>query len=247
MIFISNRGAMTRSAASSEIAIDGLSAGYAGRVVLHEITARLPGPGMTAVVGSNGSGKSTLLGAIAGVVPAVAGSVTLPGNRRPAFVVQRSTVSDTLPITVRETVAMGRWAQLGPWRRLSRQDRQVVADCLERMGIGHLAARRLGGLSGGQRQRALVAQGLAQQSDLLLLDEPAAGLDVAAQRDITTALADAAAGGVTVVQATHDFADASHADHCLLLREGRLIAQGSPARVLTPEALDTAWGLPRLR
>ncbi|MGW4474477.1 zinc ABC transporter ATP-binding protein AztA [Nonomuraea sp. NPDC004354] len=203
------------------VVLRALSAGYRRRTVLHEITANLPGAAVTAVVGRNGSGKSTLLAVLAGVVKPSAGSIE-HASRRIGFVVQRSAVSDTLPITARETVAMGRWSHRGPWRRLSRHDWAVVDDCMARLDVLDLARRPLGELSGGQRQRVLVAQGLAQEPDLLLLDEPESGLDAAAQRRIAGVIAEVAASGITVVQATHDLAAASRADHCLHLEDGRL-------------------------
>ncbi len=113
--------------------------------------------------------------------------------------------------------------------------------CLERLGIADLAARQLGELSGGQRQRALVAQGLAQEADLLLLDEPTTGLDASAQEAITEVLDEVTMNGVTVVQATHDLAAARRADHCLLLHDGRLLHEGLPSTVLTDEALRQVW------
>ncbi|MGK5529403.1 zinc ABC transporter ATP-binding protein AztA [Streptomyces sp. URMC 129] len=234
------------AAPPAELTFTGLCAGYGRHRVLHGLTGRIPRARVTALVGRNGSGKSTLLGVLAGTVTPAAGTVTRRDTGRPAFVVQRSAASDALPLTVRETVAMGRWAARGPWRRLTRDDRAIVDACLDRLGIGHLADRRLGTLSGGQRQRALVAQGLAQRSDLLLLDEPAAGLDLDAGRRITAALDDARHRGVTVVHATHDLAEALRADHCLLLGAGRLLASGPPHTVLTRDALERAWDLPRL-
>ncbi|WP_202796998.1 zinc ABC transporter ATP-binding protein AztA [Kribbella flavida] len=218
-----------------------MSAGYPGRPVLVGLDARIPAQLTTAVVGPNGSGKSTLLGVLAGVVPATAGTLAHRNESRPAFVVQRSAISDSFPLTVRDTVAMGRWARRGIWKRLTPQDRSVVDACLERLGIADLAARQLGELSGGQRQRALVAQGLAQESDLLLLDEPTTGLDATAQRAITEVLDEVTNNGVTVVQATHDLAAARRADHCLLLHDGRIVHEGSPDTVLTNEALARVW------
>ncbi|RZQ62529.1 metal ABC transporter ATP-binding protein [Amycolatopsis suaedae] len=212
---------------------------------LHGITATAPAERITAVVGANGAGKSTLLGVIAGVLPVVSGSVEV-ACARPALVTQHSEVSGTLPLTVRAAVSMGRWAHRGPWRRLSTEDRRIVAECMERLEIGDLAGRQLGTLSGGQRQRALVAQGLAQRASLLLLDEPAAGLDLAARRLIDDALAAARADGVTILRVTHDLAVAEAADHCLLLRDGRLVAAGPPEEVLTQDNVSTAWGVPRL-
>lgn len=112
---------------------------------------------------------------------------------------------------------------------------------LERLGIADLAARQLGELSGGQRQRALIAQGLAQESDLLLLDEPTTGLDPEARERIAALLTELVADGVTVVHATHDLDAARSADACLLLREGRLVSQGHPEQLLTPSALAHVW------
>jgi zinc/manganese transport system ATP-binding protein len=132
---------------------------------------------------------------------------------------------------------MGRWGERGLWRRLTRHDRAAVDSAMERLGVAGLADRQLGELSGGQRQRVLIAQGLAQQSDLLLLDEPTTGLDPEARERITVLLADLIADGTTVVQATHDLEAARSADTCLLLDDGRLVGQGPPKEVLTTTAL----------
>ncbi|MFC6013358.1 zinc ABC transporter ATP-binding protein AztA [Nocardia lasii] len=212
--------------------IEHLSAGYPGHLVLADLTAAIPRGRITAIVGPNGSGKSTLLGVLAGTVTPSRGTVRRDDAGRPSFVVQHTAIPPTLPITVRDAVAMGRWAHRGPWRRLTREDRAIVGACLERMDLTALSTRRLDTLSGGQRQRTLLAQALAQQSELLLLDEPTTGLDAASRAEITGALREIAATGVTVVQATHDVADASSADHCLLLRDGRLEAAGHPDDVL---------------
>ncbi|GAA2804476.1 zinc ABC transporter ATP-binding protein AztA [Saccharopolyspora taberi] len=226
-----------------EITIRDLTVGYGREPVLHGLSATFPRGRMTAVVGPNGSGKSTLLGVIAGVLRPAAGSVERATSSSPAFVAQRSAVSDSLPISVRDTVSMGRWAHRGPWRRLTAQDRAVVEECMARLELLPLAARRLGSLSGGQRQRALLAQGLAQESELLLLDEPGAGLDAEARRLITEALENTKALGTTVVQVTHDFAEAMRADHCLVLHDGQLTAAGAPGDVLTPQVLEKVWGI----
>jgi zinc/manganese transport system ATP-binding protein len=199
---------------------------------LHGIDTAVPRARVTAVLGPNGAGKSTLLDVLAGVLTPTAGAVERTGGTRPAYVVQRSTAPEALPITARATVAMGRWATRGHWRPLTMRDRGVVQSCLDRLGLDALSDRPLGALSGGQRQRVLVAQGLAQESDLLLLDEPAAGLDAQARVRIDEALRRAAHAGVTVVRVTHDPDVAARADHCLLLREGRLAAEGPPATVL---------------
>ncbi|MFZ3572378.1 zinc ABC transporter ATP-binding protein AztA [Streptomyces sp. BH097] len=216
-------------------------AGYPGRQVLHQLTAHIPVLASVALVGPNGSGKSTLLGVVAGVIRPTSGEVRHRGERRPAFVPQRGAVGDMLPLTVRQTVEMGRWGGLGAWRRPGRRDRAAVEAALDRLGIGDLAAQQLGELSGGQRQRTLIAQGLAQESDLLLLDEPTTGLDPQARDRIGALLSGLADEGVTVVQATHDLEAARAADLCLLLRDGHLAGQGPPEEVLTESALARVW------
>ncbi|MEV6426291.1 zinc ABC transporter ATP-binding protein AztA [Nocardia sp. NPDC051463] len=224
---------MSHTPVPAALRISGLSAGYSGGPVLHDLTTAIPCGRVTAVVGPNGSGKSTLLGVIAGVITPRTGTVWRRSTERPAFVVQHTAIPATLPLTVRETVAMGRWAHRGPWRWLSRQDRNMVHACMERLDITDLATRRLDTLSGGQRQRTLVAQALAQETSLLLLDEPAAGLDSAAQQEISRAIGEVSSHGVTVVQATHDRDEAMRAHHCLLLRDGMLIAEGKPSAALS--------------
>ncbi|MFI1018462.1 zinc ABC transporter ATP-binding protein AztA [Streptomyces sp. NPDC020965] len=227
--------------ATFRIRFTGLSAGYTGHPVLHQLDADIPAFAGTALVGPNGSGKSTLLGVLAGVIQPTAGELQHAGGRPPAFVPQRGAVGDTLPLTVRQTVEMGRWGARGPWRRLTRHDRAAVESVMERLGIIDLARRQLGELSGGQRQRALIAQGLVQESDLLLLDEPTTGLDPEARERITTLLTELVADGVTVVHATHDLDAARAADACLLLRDGRLVGQGHPEQLLTPSTLARMW------
>ncbi|MHB9755428.1 zinc ABC transporter ATP-binding protein AztA [Streptomyces sp. BYX5S] len=226
---------------TARVHLDGLCAGYPGRPVLHQVTCEIPQLATVALVGPNGSGKSTLLGALAGVIRPTSGEVRHHRDARPAFVPQRGAVGDTLPLTVRQTVEMGRWGGLGVWRRPSRRDRVAVDAALDRLGVGDLAGRQLGELSGGQRQRTLIAQGLAQESDLLLLDEPTTGLDPEARERIGSLLAGLAAEGVTVVQATHDLEAARASDVCLLLRDGHLAGQGHPAEVLTQAALARIW------
>ncbi|MBL1291477.1 zinc ABC transporter ATP-binding protein AztA [Streptomyces sp. NPDC057067] len=227
-----------------QVTLDGVTAGYPNRTVLDQLTMQIPALTTTAVVGPNGSGKSTLLGVIAGVIRVTAGKVEHGTDKRVAYVTQRSNVADVLPLTVRDAVSMGRWAHRGLWRRLTRRDQDVAESSMSRLGISSLAHRQLGELSGGQRQRAFVAQGLAQEADLLLLDEPATGLDATAQQLIADVLAEAAGEGLTVVQATHDLEVARSAGHLLLLRDGRLRAEGDPRELLTGDAIDQIWQLP---
>ncbi|MFC5753756.1 zinc ABC transporter ATP-binding protein AztA [Actinomadura rugatobispora] len=214
------------------ITVRGVSAGYGATTVLHDITATVPRARVTALVGHNGSGKSTLLGVLAACLTPSDGAVEHAGAGRPALVPQRVHIPAALPMTVRDAVAMGRWAHRGWWRPLNRKDKAVIAECMERVGVAHLARRQLRELSGGQSQRTLIAQGLAQRSGLLLLDEPAAGLDQDAQERIMNIIDDLAGDGITVVHATHDPGAARRAGHCLLLDDGRLVRQGPPDAIL---------------
>jgi zinc/manganese transport system ATP-binding protein len=211
----------------NSIELTGVCARHGAATVLHDVTASIPAGQITAVTGHNGSGKSTLLGVLAGAHPPSSGTLRRRHSGRVALVVQRSEVPDALPVTVRQTVAMGRWAHRGAWRPLTRNDRSIVENCMDRLGVTGLAGRRLSTLSGGQRQRVLLAQGLAQRSDLLLLDEPATGLDAEAKDRIAALLAEERARGVTVVLATQDPEDAATADHRIALSNGRLLGDAA--------------------
>ena len=213
-------------------------------VVLDVDELDLPAGAVTAVVGPNGSGKSTLLHVLAGLLPGVEGDVRVLGRRpaevrrRLAYVLQATAVDPHLPVTVRDVVAMGRYAA---GRRDRAVDRAAVDEAIERLELGGLTRRYLGELSGGQRQRALVAQGLAQQGELLLLDEPVSGLDLASAERIAAIVGEERAAGRTVVVATHDLAEASTADHAVLLA-GRVVAAGAPTAVVTRAHLAAAYG-----
>lgn len=213
---------------TTRVLLDAVHAGYDGVDVLRGVTADLRAGTVTALVGANGTGKSTLLGVLAGTHPLRAGRVRHHGPRRPAFVPQRSAVPDALPLTVVQTVRMGRWARRGAWRRLRRVDHEAVAHCLDRLDVADLSGRGLHTLSGGQRQRVLVAQGLAQEADLLLLDEPSTGLDTDARAAIARVLTEERDRGRAVLVATHAAAEARGADRVLRLHGGRLSEETAP-------------------
>ena len=202
-----------------------VSVSHNGIPALAAVSLDIPAHGMTAIAGANGSGKSTLLGVLAGVVPVSSGSArrSARANGGVALVVQRSGVPDGLPLTVRDTVTMGRWAQRGSWRRITRTDRDIVDGALAALGLEDLAQRSLTELSGGQRQRTLVAQGLAQRAGVLLLDEPTAGVDAFARDLIAAALDAEVRRGTTVVHVTHDDDVMVRADRVIRLEAGRVV------------------------
>ena len=170
-----------------------------------------------ALTGPNGSGKSTLLALLAGLIRPTQGRIERIGRPGVALVAQSTPVPDTLPITAGEVAAMGRWKHAGLWRRLSPADRRIVAESLETVGLSALRARPVQELSGGQRQRAFVAQGLARQAPVLLLDEPMTALDADSRAAVVRALTGAARGGTAVVLVTHDPLDAAVADRVVRL------------------------------
>ncbi len=226
-----------------------LDLAHGERVVLRAATFAIPTGAVTVLIGPNGAGKTTLLHALAGLLPPRGGrlEVAAAGRRGGvAYVLQSTTVSSRLPLTVRETVTMGRYATTGPLRRLGPPDREAIDRAIQALDLGDLVDRPLHELSGGQRQRALVAQGLAQGADLLLLDEPITGLDLVSRQHILAAIDAERSAGRAVVVSTHDLGDASAADHLLLLA-GRIVAAGAPADVLTDAHLADAYGAHLLR
>lgn len=226
---------------------DGLELRHGEHLAVAASSFTLPAGGVVAVIGPNGSGKSTLLQALAGVLTPSAGTVRVLGesaaerSRRTAFVMQTLQHPQGVPLTVRDVVTMGRYPSLGWFGRLRAADRAAVDAAMERMRVTDLAGRHLDQLSGGQRQRVYVAQGLAQEHDVLMLDEPVTGLDLVSARTIDELIHDQPNEGVSVVFTTHDLDEAAAADHVVLMG-GRVIASGPPAQVLTAAHLEDVYG-----
>lgn len=221
---------------------------YGQHVAVQASSCVLPLGGITAIIGPNGSGKSTLLRALAGLLRPVSGTLTVLGvpaadaRGRVSFVLQSMAVPTGTPITVAETVAMGRYPGLGLLRRMRAVDRERVRFAMDCLEIADLARRHLTELSGGQRQRVYVAQGIAQDHEVLLLDEPLTGLDLVSAQAIDRIIHTERDRGHSVVLTTHDLEEAHSADHVILM-SGRVVAAGSPAQVLTRRNLETAYGL----
>lgn len=192
------------------------------------------------MIGSNGSGKSTLLNAIAGITPIAAGSIRYSGST-PGLVLQSTEVERSLPITVSDAVGLGRYGTLGLLGRFRSTDRKAVTESLHRLNIQDLALVQLHELSGGQRQRVLVAQGLAQESDLLMLDEPVTALDIVSRGLILEAIEAEVVAGRSIIVTTHDLDDARICDQVLLL-DKHTIALGPADEVLTEDNLIHAFG-----
>ena len=225
-----------------------LEATIDGNLAIAASSFQLPSGAVTAVIGPNGSGKSTLLNLVAGLLRPTAGSLEVFGGAdagstaQIAYVLQAINVNDTLPISVREVVTMGRYASRGIVGRLNADDRAAVQSAMDALGISDLARRSLHELSGGQRQRVFVAQGLAQDHRLLLLDEPLMGLDIVSSAAIERIITDGKSAGRTVVLTTHDVSQAHAADWAVLMA-GRVVAFGPPGEALSPANLALAYGI----
>lgn len=215
------------------------NAGYAypDRQALTDVSLSFEPGTHTVLTGRNGSGKSTLLALAAGVLRPTQGEVSVTTSSRPAFVIQQTRTPESMPCTVRIAVEMGRWPHRRGLLPLRALDRQVVANAMRRMDIGDLAGRQLSELSGGQHQRTLVAQGLAQEADILILDEPTAGLDGAAYQLIRSAIEEELRRGVAVIESTHDLRDIDLADRIITLDKGRVssdVLQAPPFAEVSP-------------
>lgn len=200
------------------------------------------------VLGPNGSGKSTLVRGLLGLAHVQGGSIDVFGSDRRQFkqwhrigyVPQRETVSGGIPSTVREVVSSGRLNRLSPLRRMGSADRVAIDDAIETVGLTHKARASLATLSGGQQRRTLIARALASAPELLVLDEPTAGVDAANQQVLAETLAKLAARGTTIVLITHELGPATPVvTRTIALRAGAIVHDG-PAS-LAPDEHDDSW------
>jgi manganese transport system ATP-binding protein len=224
---------------TSAIRVEQLEVRYGRDVALTGVDLDIAAGSSLAVIGPNGSGKSTLLNALAGVVPHDLGTIEIEGPI--ALVLQSTDVDRSLPITVRETVALARYPTLGLLRRFGAADRAAVAHALERVGMEEFAGRQFHDLSGGQRQRVLFAQGLAQDAEILLLDEPVTGLDLVSRSIILDIVDEEVAAGHTVVMTTHDLDEARRCSTVLILDTSPVVV-APPTEALTAANLRQAFG-----
>ena len=231
-----------------------LRLGYDGRVIVDGMEVSIPDGKISIIIGANGCGKSTLLKSFARLLKPMAGAVHLDsrplGSYPPKKLAQTLGLLPQSPVVpegikVADLVARGRF----PYRRLlqnaTKEDMAAVQDALEIMGITSLCDRSVDELSGGQRQRVWIALALAQQTDILLLDEPTTYLDIAYQVEILDTLAELnQTRGTTIVMVLHDInLSARYADWLFAMRKGKLLAQGKPGEILTPALMQEIYGL----
>jgi ABC-type Mn2+/Zn2+ transport system ATPase subunit len=223
------------------LSVTGITVEYPPKVALDDVSLRLERGTATALVGPNGSGKTTLLRVLSGLTEPRAGTVEWAGPSRVAFVLQHAATQHWLPLTVTEVIRMGRFGELGSVRPLRRADRAAVQDAAERMEVPDILKSQYSELSGGQRQRVLIAQALVQEPDVLLLDEPITGLDLASQQRILDVIDEETAADRMVILSTHHMDEAKRCGIVVLLAT-RLIAIGPAEEVLTAPNLRDAYG-----
>jgi iron complex transport system ATP-binding protein len=239
---------------TAQVRLEGVTVAYRGRPVLRDVTLDIAPGERVALIGPNGAGKSTLLRAVAGLVEPAAGIVELDGSALHRLdrlaVARRIAVVPQLPVlpfatTVEEVVALGRLPHEHPVRGMRPVDRSVVAEAIERVGLGHLLGRDARELSLGERQLVLLAMAVAQEAPLLILDEPTVHLDLRHQVEVMDLLLDLNARlGTTVLAVLHDLVLAAHFfPRLVLLDGGRIVADGPPADVLHPDRIREVFGV----
>ena len=234
------------------ITISDLSVFYEGEEALHGVSAVFPKGKISVILGPNGSGKSTLLKSLIRLNTGNGGRIVLDGqpleslsqralSRRVAYLPQTRNIPD---ITVERLVMHGRFPYLSYPRRYRREDHEIVREALERMQMTPYAQRRMGSLSGGQRQKAYLAMALAQDTDVILMDEPTTFLDARSQLEMLERIRSLSEAGKTILMILHDFELAlRYADYCLLLGEGRALVRGSAEEVLRSQELRRVFGV----
>ena len=224
-----------------------LSVLYGGMPAIEDVSASFYTGRMSAIIGPNGAGKSTFMKAVVGLVKPSRGRVSVfstsyrAARARVAYVPQRASVDWEFPANVFDVVVMGLYPGLSPFRFIGNRQRRAVMDALEQVSMAHLAGRQIGQLSGGQQQRVFLARALVQDADLLLLDEPFAGVDAATEAAIVTLLKRLVAEGRTVIAIHHDLTTTRAYFDDVLILSVRMIAAGSVASAFTPEALAKAY------
>ena len=241
-------GSHSPAAGTPTVTLDSVTCGYGSQVVLKDVDLEIMPGDFVGLLGPSGSGKTTLLRVMLGAVKLFSGRVHYNGSpvgaRGPniGYVPQLETIDWNFPVTVQEVVLMGAAMRrpLLPWH--SRRQMKQAREIMSRLGIAHLARRHIRQLSGGQQQRAFLARALISNPTLLLLDEPASGIDIKTRDDLMHLLHELNHQGVTIVISTHEINSvAAHLPRVVCVN-GEIVAQGPPTEIFTPEILRRTYG-----
>jgi manganese/zinc/iron transport system ATP- binding protein len=227
--------------------IQNVTVSYGAKPAIRNVTARIEPRHIVGIIGPNGAGKSTLLKAVMGLLPLDSGSITVFGQslrqsrRRLAYVPQKESVDWDFPVTVRDVVLMGRFGHLRWYERPRPRDIQIAMNSLELVSMTEFENRHIRDLSGGQQQRVFLARALAQEADIMLLDEPFVGVDAATERAIFDLMDKLKDAGKTLVVVNHDLSVVERYDALIMLNQ-RLVAFGPTGEVFTPRYLHETYG-----
>ncbi|MAT31540.1 MAG: metal ABC transporter ATP-binding protein [Verrucomicrobia bacterium] len=230
------------------LSVHDLTVAYDRKPVIWDVELNIPEGKLVGVIGPNGAGKSTLLRACQDLVPKTSGEVQIYGKpykeqrRAVGYVPQRESVDWDFPVSAIDVVAMGTYGALGWFRRVGKMQRKFSMECLERVGIPHLADRQISQLSGGQQQRVFLARALAQDAKLYFMDEPFAAVDAATEQAIVSLLRGLNNTGKTCLVVHHDLATVTQYFDWLVLLNMRIVASGPTDEVFTRENLQKTYG-----
>lgn len=230
---------------SALVSFRGVTLGYGRHVVLRDLTFDIPPGDSLGVVGPNGSGKTTLVRAILGTLAPLAGQIIRAGGLRFGYVPQRGHVDPGFPITALDVVLMGRYDRIGLGRRPSREDRERARAALAQAGIADLAGRHLADLSGGQQQRTLIARALVGEPNVLVLDEPTAGMDLVSTTQILALVRDLQERtGITMLMVSHALNEVANYVDRIALTVDHGLRLGPVAEIMTESVLTAVYGIP---
>lgn len=236
------------SALRQTIYIKDLTVAYQHKKAIEDISLAIEPGKITGIIGPNGAGKSTLLKGIIGLIKVESGEVEINNNaideyrKEIAYVEQRSAIDLTFPITVEEVVLLGTYPKLGLFKRPKKEDREKVLACLKQVKMERFAKRQIGNLSGGQLQRVFIARALAQEADIIFLDEPFVGIDMVSEKVIVSILKQLQGEGKTIVIVHHDLHKTREYFDNLIILNQKLIASGPVKDVFKTKFIQQAYG-----
>lgn len=236
------------SLTTQSIDVNNLTIAYQHKKAIENINITIQPGKITGIIGPNGAGKSTLLKGIIGLIKSESGEVQVGGQsidlirKKIAYVEQRSAIDLTFPIKVDETVLLGTFPKLGLFRRPKKAQKEKVTECLKQVKMEDFAKRQIGNLSGGQLQRVFIARALAQEADIIFLDEPFVGIDMVSEKVIVDILKELRDQGKTIVIVHHDLHKTREYFDNLIILNKKLIAEGSVNDVFTTETIQKAYG-----